>query len=86
MEINELKQLFDLQISSKRFHSRCHQNDIVVEVLVELLNVYRVCRGSGDQFEFQGVVASSHFLDVVEEDRVGLQGSPSVYEDQGHVL
>ena len=72
VEVNELEDLLHFQVSSERFHGRSHQDNVVVEVLVELLDVDGVSRGARDQFELQSMVAAAHLLNVVKEDRMCL--------------
>ena len=39
MEIYKFKNVFDIEIRAKCFYSWCHNDDIIIEILVKLLDV-----------------------------------------------
>jgi hypothetical protein len=86
MEVDELKKILNLEVEAVRLDGWCHQDDVVVEVFVELLDYLALLSGSGDESEFQSVVSSSHLPDMVKEDGVRLQSSPGVNDYQSSIL
>lgn len=86
MEVDELKEILNLEVEAVRLDGWCHQDDVVVEVFVELLDYLALLSGSGDESEFQSVVSSSHLPDVVKEDGVRLQSCPGVNDYQSSIL
>ena len=68
MEVNKLEEMLYFQICTERFHRGRHQDDVVVEVLVKLLNANWVGRLARDELELQSVIAASHRLYVFEKD------------------
>lgn len=86
MEVDELKKILNLEVEAVRLDGWCHQDDVVVEVFVELLDYLALLSRSGDESEFQSVVSSSHLPDVVKEDGVRLQSCPGVNDYQSSIL
>lgn len=86
MEVDELKKILNLEVEAVRLDGWCHQDDVVVEVFVELLDYLALLSRSGDESEFQSVVSSSHLPDMVKEDGVRLQSSPGVNDYQSSIL
>lgn len=86
MEVDELKEILNLEVEAVRLDGWCHQDDVVVEVFVELLDYLALLSGSGDESEFQSVVSSPHLPDVVKEDGVRLQSCPGVNDYQSSIL
>lgn len=86
MEVDELKKILNLEVEAVRLDGWCHQDDVVVEVFVELLDYLALLSGSGDESEFQSVVSSTHLPDVVKEDGVRLQSCPGVNHYQSSIL
>jgi len=71
VEVDELEDVLHGQVNSKRLGGGGHQNHVVIEVLVELLDVHLSGLVPRKQLELQSVVSRSHLPDVVEEDAVG---------------
>ena len=86
MEVDELKKILNLEVEAVRLDGWCHQDDVVVEVFVELLDYLALLSRSGDESEFQSVVSSSHLPDMVKEDGVRLQSCPGVNDYQSSIL
>jgi hypothetical protein len=86
MEVDELKKILNLEVEAVRLDGWCHQDDVVVEVFVELLDYLALLSRSGDESEFQSVVSSSHLPDMVKEDGVRLQSGPGVNDYQSSIL
>mmetsp|Transcript_16059 Transcript_16059/g.27085 ORF Transcript_16059/g.27085 Transcript_16059/m.27085 type:complete len:293 (-) Transcript_16059:77-955(-) len=86
VEVYELKNIGVLEVLPEGLDGGRHEDDVVVEVLVELLNVDLVGGRARDQLELESVVAGAHAPDVVEENGVCLERGPSVHEHQSLVL
>lgn len=86
MEVDELKKILNLEVEAVRLDGWRHQDDVVVEVFVELLDYLALLSRSGDESEFQSVVSSSHLPDMVKEDGVRLQSCPGVNDYQSSIL
>jgi len=86
MEVNKFQKLLNFQVRAERFYCWGHQDYVVVEVLIELLNADWITGVATNQFEFQSVIATSHSFDVLKEDRVCFQGCPGVHKNQCFVL
>jgi hypothetical protein len=86
MEVDELKKILNLEVEAVRLDGWCHQDDVVVEVFVGLLDYLALLSRSGDESEFQSVVSSSHLPDMVKEDGVRLQSCPGVNDYQSSIL
>jgi len=86
MEINKFEDVLDLQVHAERLYGWCHKDNVIIEILIELLDVYSLGWTSGDQLEFKSVVLATHISDMIEEDTVSLQGCPSIHKHQCTVL
>jgi len=86
MEVDELKKILNLEVEAVRLDGWCHQDDVVVEVFVELLDYLALLSRPRDQSEFQCVVSSSHLSDMVKENGVSLQSCPGVNDYQSSIL
>ena len=86
MEVDELKKILNFEVEAIRLDGWCHQDDVVVEVFVELLDYLALLSRSRDESEFQSVVSSAHLPDMIKEDGVRLQSSPGVDDYQSSIL
>jgi len=86
VEVDELKKVLNFEVEAIGFDGWRHQDDVVVEVFVELLDYLALLSRPRDQSEFQCVVSSSHLSDMVKENGVSLQSCPGVNDYQSSIL
>jgi len=86
VEVDELKKVLNFEVEAIGFDGWRHQDDVVVEVFVELLDYLALLSRPRDQSEFQCVVSSSHLSDMVKENGVSLQSCPGVNDHQSSIL